>query len=237
VAGWPGLLVGGAGVLVALFRRAFWPLIFLALPPCFYVWSIHSSGTPLFVPTLSPHTWYNTRFALSFLPLTALGTAALIRMTGSRFEKPAALAVVAIALSPFLIHPAEHPVTWQEAEVNSRARRQWISQAAEFLRTSAGPQETFFTSFGDLTAIYRTLGIPLRDTLTGDNEVEWDGAVARPDLFLHTDWAVVTGGDTAQGVVDKARLNGPRYQLSRRITVKGAPAIEIYMRTPGEANQ
>jgi len=231
VAGWPGLLLGGAGALMALFRRAFWPLVFLALPPCFYVWSIHSSGTPVFVPTLWPHTWYNTRFALSFLPLLALGTAALVRSAGSRFEKPAALAVVAIALSPFLIHPSEHAITWQEAEVNSRARRQWISQAAEFLRTSAGPHETFFTSFGDLTAIYRTLGIPLRDTLTGDNEVEWDAAVARTDLFLHTDWAVVTGGETVQGVIDRARLHGPRYELARRITVKGAPAIEIYMRT------
>ncbi len=231
VAGWPALLIGGAGVLVAFFRRAFWPLIFLALPPCFYVWSIHSSGTPLFVPTLWPHTWYNTRFALSFLPLIALGTAAVVRIAASRFEKPAALAVVVIALSPFVIHPAEHCITWQEAEVNSRARRQWVSQAAAYFRTSAGPHETFFTSFGDLTAIYRTLGIPLRDTLTADNEVEWDGAVARPDLFLHTDWAVVTGGDAAQGVIDKARLHGPRYELTRRITVKGAPAIEIYVRT------
>ena len=135
----------------------------------------------------------------------------------------------AVAVSRFI--PAEHPITWQEAEVNSRARRQWISQAAAYLRTSAGPHETFFTSFGDLTAIYRTLGIPLRETLTGDNDVEWDGAVARPDLFLHTDWAVVTGGDTCRGVIDKARLHGPRYELQRRITVKGAPAVEIYRRT------
>jgi hypothetical protein len=70
----------------------------------------------------------------------------------------------------------------------------------------------------------------LRDTLTGDNDVEWAGAVARPDLFLHTDWAVVEGGDTVQGVIDKARLHGPRYELSKRVTVKGAPVIEIYRR-------
>jgi hypothetical protein len=230
IAGWPDLLAGAAGLVVALVRRAIWPIVFLSLPPVFYVWSIHSSGTPVYVPALWPHTWYNTRYALAFLPLTALGTAALVSLAAPRFGKLAAIAAVVIALSPFAIHPAEHSLVWREADVNSRARRQWISEAAVYLRTSAGPHETFFTSFGDLTAIYRTLGIPLRDTLTGDNDVEWDAAVARPDLFLHTDWAVVTGGDTAQGVIDKARLHGPRYELARRITVKGAPAIEIYTR-------
>jgi hypothetical protein len=236
VAGWPALLVGGAGVLIALFRRAFWPLTFLALPPIFYVWSIHSSGTPIFVPTLWPHSWYNIRYALAFLPLIALGTAAMVTLPPPRFEKPAAIAVAVIVLLPFLIHPNDRAIVFQEADVNSRARREWISEAAAFLGTSAGPHETFFTSFGELTAIYRTLGIPLRETLTGDNDVEWAAAVARPDLFLFTDWAVVTGGDTAQGVIDKAWLHGPRYELARRFTARGAPAVEIYRRIPIEAN-
>jgi hypothetical protein len=235
VAGWPALLAGSAGVIIALFRRVFWPVIFLALPPAFYVWSIHSSATPVFVPTLWPHTFYNTRYALALLPLTALGCAALAQTAPPKFVRFTAIGVVAIALSPFIIHPffihsPDHPIVLQEADVNSRARLHWISEAAAYLRTAAGPNETFFTTFGELTAIYRTLGIPLRDTLTGDNDVEWAGAVARPDLFLHTDWAVVTGGDTVQGVIDKARLHGPRYELTRRITVKGAPAVEIYRR-------
>ncbi|HEX4137683.1 MAG TPA: glycosyltransferase family 39 protein [Bryobacteraceae bacterium] len=230
VAGWPVLLMGAAGVVAALYRRAFWPVIFLALPPIFYVWSIHSSATPIFIPTLWPNSWYNTRYALALLPLAAFGTAALIQLLPSRFRKIAAAPVVLVALSPFLIPPVGQPIVLREADVNSRVRRQWISQAAEFLRTSAGPHETFFTSFGELTAIYRTLGIPLRDTLTGDNDMQWNAAVARPDLFLHTDWAVVLGGDTVQGVIDNARLHGPRYELAGRFTVRGAPAIEIYRR-------
>jgi len=193
------------------------------------VWSIHSSGTPLYVPTLWPNTFYNTRYALAFLPLIAFGAATLVHHLAAR-TKIAAAIIVLITLSPFLIHPAETPVTEQEAAVNSRARRQWIGEAVDFLRASAGANQTYFTSFGDLTAIYRTLGIPLRDTLTGDNEVAWDEAVSQPDLFLHTDWAVVMGGDAVQTVIDKARLKGPRYELSRRLTVKDAPVIEIYRR-------
>jgi hypothetical protein len=98
------------------------------------------------------------------------------------------------------------------------------------LRASAGPHETFFTSFGDVTPIYRELAIPLSDTLSGDNDLEWAAAVARPDLFLHTDWAIVTGGDQAQSVLDKARLHGPRYELEQRVIVKGEPVMEIYRR-------
>jgi hypothetical protein len=230
VAGWPVLLMGTAGVFAALFRRAVWPVIFLALTPLFYIWSIHSSATPIFIPTLWPNTWYNTRYALALLPLAAFGTAALAQTIPPQFRKFVAPLVVLAALSPFLIPPIGQPIVLREADVNSRARRQWISQASEFLRMSAGPHETFFTSFGELTAIYRTLGIPLRDTLTGDNDMQWNAAVARPDLFLHADWAVVVGGDTVQGVIDNAGLHGPRYELAGRFTVRGAPAIEIYRR-------
>src|SRR5581483_12477820 len=100
-----------------------------------------------------------------------------------------------------------------------------------------GPNETFLTrNYSHLTAVYRELGIPIRDTLTGDNDPQWTMVKSRPDLFLWTDWAVVTGGDEAQGIVDKAQrpaaadgaLRGPRYELSRRIYVKGEPVLEIY---------
>ena len=226
VAGLPALLLAAAGIVVAMIRGTFWPVILLALPPLFYIWSIHSAGTPIYVPTLWPNSFYNIRYALALVPLIAIGVAA----AAHRMPHIAAFVLIVLALFPFLMHPTARPITWQEADVNSRPRRAWISEAAGFLRAAAGPNQTYFTGFGDLTAIYRTLGIPLHDTLTGDNEVAWYEAVSRPDLFLHTDWAVVIGGDEAQTVIDKARLHGPRYELSRRITVKGAPAIEIYRR-------
>ncbi|MEP6715720.1 MAG: glycosyltransferase family 39 protein [Terriglobia bacterium] len=228
IASLPGLLLGAAGTIIALSRRAFWPILLLTLPPAFYIWSIHSSGTPIHVPSLWPHAWYNIRYAMALLPLIALGAAAI-----ARFGRPAAALAVVVALGPFLIHPRDHAITWQEAEINSRGRREWTAQAVAFLRSAAGPHETFFTSFGDLTAIYRTAGIHLRDTLTGDNGVEFLAASSLPQLMLHTDWAVVMGGDEVQGAIDKARLHGPRYELSDRIILKGPkgqPVIEIYHR-------
>ena len=133
-----------------------------------------------------------------------------------------------VAFSPVLLHPNDHSITWQESDVNSRDRRLWVRDAATWLKSAIGPNETFVTSFNDMTAIYRILGIPLRNTLTGDNDVEFVMATANPEVFLHTDWAIVTGGDPIQGVIDRARRDGPKYELRHRVTVKGEPALEIY---------
>ena len=225
VAGLPGLIAGAAGALVALSRRLIWPVFLFLLPPVFYVWSIHSSGTPVFVPALEPHGWYNIRYAMAFLPLVALGCARI-----AAFGRIPALAALLVAFAPFAVHFNERPITWQESDVNSRGRREWTSQAAAYLRATAGPHETYFTSFGDMTGIFRTLGVPLRDTLTGDMNPQFLMASSRPDLLLWEDWAVVMGGDDVQGIIDKARLHGPRFELSERITVKGQPVIEIYHR-------
>lgn len=223
VAGWPALIVGATGIVVAIARRVVWPLLLLALPPVFYIWAIRSSSVPIFVPKLWPHSWYNTRYGLALLPLAAWGAAALARQLS---HKLVSAAIVVSSLACFLVVP----ITWQEAEVNSRARLKAVSQAAAYLMDAAGSNETFLTSFGDLTPIYRTLGIPLERTLTGDNDLEFNAAMGRPDLFLHTDWAVVESGDAIQTMIDRARLHGPRYELERRVTVKGTRVIEIYRR-------
>lgn len=226
--GMPGLVLGAAGVLAALIRRAWWPVLLTAIPPFFYVWSMHSSGaTPIFVPTLFPHSWYNTRYALALMPLVAIGAGALVYRL-----KPVAVALLAlIPLAPFLLHPMTPPITWEEADVNSRAQRDWAGQAVAYLRGVTGPNETFLTrNYSHLTAVYRELGIPIRETLTGDNDPEWSLVKTRPEVFLKTDWAVVTGGEEAQSIVDKARMGGPHYELSRRIYVKGEPVLEIYYR-------
>ena len=223
--GLPALGLGAGGAVAALYRRAFWPVLLLMLPPLFYVWSIHSSSTPVFVPTLWPNSFYNTRYAMAFLPLVAFGIGAI----ASFGRIPAVLAVL-LAFTPVMLHPDQHSITWQESDVNSRARRQWVGEAADWLKPRMGPNETFLTSFSDLTGIYRELGVPLRNTLTGDNDVEFVMATSNAPVFLHTDWAIVLSGDDLQTLLDRARRNAPKYELVHRVTVKGEPALEIYKR-------
>jgi hypothetical protein len=121
-------------------------------------------------------------------------------------------------------------ICWKESQVNSAARRAWTREAVPVLapyQRGAG----VFTSFGDLTGILREAGVPLREALHDGNEPAWMAATARPNLFLHEEWAIAISGDTVATTVQRATFKTePRYHLERTIIIKGAPVIEIYKR-------
>jgi hypothetical protein len=223
--------IGLAGLVVAMFKRAFWPLLLLALPGAFYVLSIHSAGTPIYMPQLWPNSYYNTRYGLALLPLAAFAAAALVALVPSRARVVAAMIVVAAPTAMWLSHPSEQNwITWKESEVNSQARRTWTKETANFLHTNYRPGTGIFTTFGDVTGAFAGAGIHLRETLTWDNGPYWMSAVARPELFLREEWAVAMAGDKVHSAVDRAKLRGPSYTLQKTISVKNAPVIEIYRR-------
>jgi hypothetical protein len=229
-AGTPLLWLGGAGLLAcATIRKARWPALLLLLPAAFYVWSMHSSGTPIYVPDLWPNSYYNTRYALALFPALVFGAAALGALAPARARLAVAVAVAAIAAMPWLAHPRpEAWITWKESQVNSVARRAWTRQAADFLAPRYRAGSGIITTFGDISGIYRQAGIPLRDTLTWDNWPLWPAAMARPDLFLWEEWAVVRQGDPVQSALLRTGLRGPRYELVKIVSVPGAPVVEIY---------
>jgi hypothetical protein len=222
--GWILAILGGLGAITALAKRIWWPLLLLALPPAFYVWSMHSSGTPLFVPTLWPFSWYNTRYALAALPLSAFAAAGLVLLLPKNLRAAGAgVLIVAAAL-------AGTPVCWKESAVNSVARRAWTKQAAAYLASNYQPGDGIIYSFGDLTGVLREAGIPLREGLHQGNRPSWDAAVLRPDLFFREHWALAIAGDKIAEAVARTGERGPHYELMKRIKVEGAPAVEIYRR-------
>jgi hypothetical protein len=192
---------------------------------------MYSGGAAIFVPQLWFNSYYNTRYGLAALPLLAVLGACLTLVARERWRPLVALASIGIGVAPWLIRP--HPedwICWKESQINSESRRSWAHLAAGALapyQRGAG----IFTSFGDLTGIFREAGIPLRDTLHDGNEPAWMAAATRPNLFLHEEWAVAISGDTVATAVQRATFKtGPRYHLERTILVKGAPVIEIYKR-------
>jgi len=224
-------LIGVLGIFAALLKRAFWPVLLLLLPCVFYVLSMYRGGSPIFVPHLWPNSYYNTRYGLVAVPLLAIGVAAIVAWMPPRFRGLAAVALVGGCMLPWLIYPRPDAwICWKESEVNSIARRQWTRIAADYLKPRYRQGQGLFTSFGDLTGIFQEAGIPIRETLYDGNNPAWLGAVARPDLLLHEEWAVAIGGDSVATAVQKASRKRPRYQLVEAIAVKGAPVIEIYRR-------
>jgi hypothetical protein len=121
---------------------------------------------------------------------------------------------------------------WKESQVNSMARRAWTAEAAGFLRTRY-KGGGIFTSFGDLSGIFRSADIPLRESLHEGNQPYWEAARARPDLFLKEEWAVALAGDSVARTLLRAERRGPRYRCEKMIVVKDAPVIEIYRRASG----
>ncbi|MGA1995877.1 MAG: glycosyltransferase family 39 protein [Bryobacteraceae bacterium] len=113
------VIVGLAGIATALWKRAIWPTLFLALPPVFYIWSLHSSGNPIHLPVLPPFSYYNSRYGTEAIPLLAFGGAALAAAVPERLRRLAAVALVAASLAVWILHPSpERWITWKESVVN-----------------------------------------------------------------------------------------------------------------------
>jgi hypothetical protein len=219
------------GTLICLGRRYRWPLVLLALPPVFYIGSMHSGGTPIYVPDLWPHAWYNTRYALAALPLVAFTGGALIASLPRhwRFTAGAILVIASVAALGLNRDGPRHVMSacWKESELNSVARRAWTSESAAYLATHYQTGGGIIYSFGDLTGVFRAAGIPLKEGLHDGNHPAWDAAIAGPQLFLHEEWALTVSGDAVSEAILRTE-GGLYYTLRKRVIVKGAPDIEIY---------
>ena len=209
-----------------------WPLLLLALPGVFFIWSMHKGAVPIFMPHLWPFSWYNTRYGLAVLPLLALAAATLVTAVPKRFRAAASALLVLAAIAPWLAHPSpEHWITWAESRANSEGRRAWMHEAAAYLAPLYVPGSGIISSSGDdFFGIYREMGIPLRETFSVCNGLPWDATLARPDLFLWQEWAVVRRGDPVQTAIGRAARYGIRYRLELSIIKKDEPVIEIYRR-------
>ena len=147
----------------------------LSLPPVFYLWSLHSGSTPVFVPHLWPNSYYNIRYGLSALPLLAFAAGALVTIAPASLRKSAAVVVVLLSVCPWLAYPLpEAWICWQESQVNSEARRDWTHQAAEYMRANYRRGDGILTPVGDISSIYQEAGIPLAETLNECNRPAWE---------------------------------------------------------------
>jgi hypothetical protein len=230
-AGWGVVALGLAGLAACLFKRTFWPLVLLALPPLFYVASMHSGSIPIFVPPLWPHSYYNVRYGTAALPLLALGAAGLVALIPRRIGAAAAGIVILAGMACWLLHPQPGAwAAWEEPHTNDAARRERIREAAAYLAPRYVRGTGIVTSFYPLTSVFREMGLPLREALMGDNGLPWMAAVTRPDMCLTQEWAIVEGGDQVQRAINRLGLLGVKYQLEKQIIVGNQAVLEIYRR-------
>jgi hypothetical protein len=226
-AGWPLLFLGVAGLLCAIIKRRAAPLAFLLLVPAFYVWSVHSSKTPIFVPQLWPHAYYNTRYGIAIVVVAAFAVGAIVAAV-PKWRAQFASMLVLIAISPWLIHPLPAAVIcWKESQVNSVARRAWTDEAASFLNQRERRGQGIVAPFGDITGIFCRARIPLSETLHEGTLPAWLATLYRPDLAHEEEWAVAQKGDPLSQSLER---NPGIYHPVDIIRVTGAPDLIIYQR-------
>ncbi len=225
--GWGAVLIGAVGFLGSIWKRALWPLFLTAIPPVFYIWRMHAGESPIFMPGLWFSSYYNTRYALSVLPMLAIAGAGVVFFAPIRWRPLVAAGAIAVAITPWLIyHQPDDWVCWKESEVNSIQRRAWMHQAAQLLSAEYHPGTGIYTSLGDDgIGILREAGIPLRDALRDANGLTWMIATERPELFLHEQWALAVPGDPVARAVGKGR-----YHRVLTIAKPYEPVIQVYKR-------
>ena len=223
--------MGAAGILCAFIKRAWWAAILLLLPGVFYVMNIHSGDSPLFLPHLWYGSYYNTRYGLGMLPLFAFSAACFVAMVPVGARKIVATLAILAGVAPWIAYPRmENWICWKESQVNSETRRAWSHEAANYLRAHYRPGDSIFTSFSDLTNIYREAGIPFRATVNECNSLLWEVRLKRPDLFLEENWVISISGDAVSQAMAKAHFGRYSYRCVKMVEVKGAAPIEIFRR-------
>ncbi len=228
--GWPLLLLGVAGLFCAAPRNSLAPVWFLLLTPLFYLWSVHSSKTPIHVPQLPPYSYYNTRYGIALLPPAAFAAGAIVLALPQRMRQWALL-IPLVAISGWLAQPGqEHWICWKESQVNSVGRRAWIAAGAKFLRQHDHADQGILTlsGSGDLAEIFPKVFVPLADTLNIGNGPAWLAAIRRPDLVHSERWAIAAEGDAVSAAIKRDGYLD--YRLIERVEVKDEPALEIYER-------
>jgi hypothetical protein len=204
VIGLPVVIAAACGAVVAARRGHAWMLGLLALPGAFYVLSIHSGGTPVFVHELEPFTWYNTRYALALLPFAAVAIAGLPKKVVLLF---AIGAVLILRQFPVI---DEAPLVEHDAVITD-------------YRAGSG----IIFRFDTLAGVLRASHIPYREGLYQDNLPQWNEALANPQVFQQEEWALAEQGDEVDQAVHR---QGGAYMLVDRFYVKGKPAILVYRR-------
>jgi hypothetical protein len=231
-AGWPLLLLGAAGIITAIAKRKYAAVLFLALTPCFYVWSMYSTGQPIHVPNLFPFSYYNTRYALALLPLCAFACGTLV-LALPRKAIWLAASVPVLAILPWILHPShESWICWKESQYNSISRRFWTAEVAKFFKTNYHSGEGILYSEGDVAGVFCRAGIRLSETLHPGDGVAWLVNNYHPELLRTCQWAVVVEADRdiLARPMDKANWRKTVYQAVLEIHTKDDPVVRIYRR-------
>jgi hypothetical protein len=234
---WVLALLLGIGMAIRQ-DRGLWPLLLLAVPLPFYMFSVAYGGVPIFIPVWWPFTRYNVRYGLELLPMFAVFVALAICLLANRFRDAKRRAAVAATLAALLaasyLFIWRDPICYQEASINSRTRIALETDLAVNLKRL--PRDASILMYlGDHVGALQQAGIPLRRVIhegnhrtwkrPSDPDGLWERALETPGRYV--DYAVASQGD-------EVSLNAQKDRLTSMVVlhVSGQPPVTIYWTHP-----
>jgi hypothetical protein len=231
-AGWPLIVIGAAGMVAAVRTRRYGAIVFLLLTPCFYVWSMYSTGQPIHIPNLYPFSYYNTRYGIALVPLCGFAAGALVTAIPSRW-RTLGIALPVLAVTGWLANPSEQNwICWRESKFNSDSRRFWTGEVAKFLKANYHRGEGILYADGDIPGALAGARIPLSEGLTQGGGPAYLANAYQPARVPLAKWAIVVMADRdpLAGAIDGEDWSDEelRYHLNQKIRrIAYAPALEI----------
>jgi hypothetical protein len=214
-------------------RRAFLWSLLLWLPVPFYAYSVAYGSVPIFLPAWWPHSWYNTRYGLEFLPAFALGLGFFSHfvLTWVREFKPAWTNYVVAGLATVIVVNAavvvrERPLVFVESTKNVESRRVYDAEVPEAVHAAlaAHPTGAVLMNTSVHPEFVAFSGIPLRQTINESDREYYQAALAAP--AIHATIVLAFEGDD----IDKAVHAHPEgLRLVRRFSAKYQPSGAIYV--------
>ncbi len=174
-----------------------WPVLFLLLPPAFYVLSLYSARHADLRAALLAVSYYNTRYGLAALPLLAFGGAARWwRRCPARFARPLRWLVVAVGRRRRGSATRGRSVDLLEGVAGQLGGAPRLDAAGRRL-SAALPAGSAASSRASATRSGSSArpGFRCGRCCTRATARPGTAPLPGPDLFLHEEWALAIAGD------------------------------------------
>ena len=225
-------MIGAAGMAAAVWTKRVIAVVFLLLTPCFYVWSMYSTGQPIHIPNLYPFSYYNTRYGIALVPLCGFAAGALVTAIPPRWRK-FGIALPAIAVAAWLAKPSEQNwICWKESKFNSDSRRFWTKEVGAFLKANYHRGEGILYGDGDVPGALCFARIHLSEGLTQGNGPAYLANGYQAARVPLAKWAIVlmADRDPLARNIDTANWRKTVYAPVLEIHTKYDPVVRVYRR-------
>lgn len=233
-----GLLVSGlsvAGLLLFFFRpniRKIWVTLLLLFPLFFYIITLYSGQSIIFIPELTPDTYefslFNVRYGIMMVPAAAFFTAICVYyMPG--IIRPSVVAVALFSFLPYAL--GRTPITLADGTVGLSSAK--TPDVQHWLSTQYDHGYILLDDYSRTVSIIKS-GLPMEQVIYIGNKPYWEESLDSPEKYAR--WIVMQKNDALwKNILDRPEIQARLYQYFEKAYT--SPDILVFKRkTPVQSS-